>query len=768
MQEIGLLPFIEKEKLRAEIIVKGIVQGVGFRPFIYRIAVENNLTGYVKNKGDASVEVVVEGKRNEVEKFIKSLREKSPPLSQIYDMSVNYALCKGEFVKFSIVESSESGNLSGSVIPFDVAICDRCLEELRDPANRRCGYFFITCTDCGPRYTIIETLPYDRPNTAMQDFPMCEECGKEYSNPADRRFHAQTIACEKCGPKAFLTDSVGKLIEVSDPIREAGRLIENGYIVAVKGYGGFHLAASTTKSETIRRLRRVKHRAQKPFAIMARNLEVVRSFADVTEAEAKLLTSSSRPIVLVRKSRSYYLSELISPGLHTVGVMLPYTGLHYMLFDHVREPAFVMTSANAPSEPIVADNKEALEKLCSIVDFFLFHNRRIVQRCDDSVIRVHGEEKRIIRRSRGYAPSPIQLRHSVKHSSLGIGALENVNSCILLGDKGFITQHIGDVESLETYRFLEESTRHLLAITIGKIEAVGCDLHPRFITTKLAQKFGEEFECPVFPIQHHYAHALSLMGENGVNEMVGIVCDGAGYGLDGNIWGGEVLHCTFEGFRRLGHLEEQPMVGGDLAVKYPLRMAAGILSKVMDVGEWLHYMVGYFPYGVREMKVILREINRNKMPLTSSCGRVLDAVSAILGICYERTYEGEPAMKLESTAMYGEDILKLDPIENGGIIDTTTLVHEVYSRLGRCPVSDLAYSAEAYIARSLAELAVHEARRMGIDTVGFSGGVAYNEHISLEIRKIVEGERLKFLVHNQVPPGDGGVSFGQAIAAGNL
>ncbi|MEM2920978.1 MAG: carbamoyltransferase HypF, partial [Candidatus Bathyarchaeia archaeon] len=406
-QPIFLL--MEKEALRAEIIVKGIVQGVGFRPFVYRIAVENNLSGYVKNRGDASLEIVVEGKKSNVETFTKCLRDSPPPLSQIYDVSVDYTPVKGEFVKFSIVESSKSGNLSGSVIPFDVAICDRCLEELRDPANRRYDYFFITCTDCGPRYTIIEALPYDRPNTAMQDFPMCEECGKEYSNPANRRFHAQTIACRNCGPKVFLTDSVGKLIQVSDPIREAGRLIEDGYIVAVKGYGGFHLATSTTKSEPIRRLRCAKHRAQKPFAIMARDMETVRSFADVTEAEAHLLTSSSRPIVLLRKSRGYYLSELISPGLHTIGVMLPYTGLHYMMFDHVREPAFVMTSANAPTEPIVVDNGEALEKLGSIVDFFLFHNRRIIQRCDDSVVRVHGEEKRVIRRSRGYMPSPIQL-----------------------------------------------------------------------------------------------------------------------------------------------------------------------------------------------------------------------------------------------------------------------------------------------------------------------------------------------------------------------
>ncbi len=754
--------------MRAEVIVKGIVQGVGFRPFIYRTALEHKLVGCVRNRDDASVEIIVEGNESDVGIFIASLMGKRPSLSQIYDIRINYTQDKGEFNGFSIVKSSKGGDLSGSVIPYDVSICDKCLKELRDPDNRRYDYFFITCTECGPRYTIIERLPYDRSNTTMQDFPMCEECEKEYTNPLDRRFHAQTIACKKCGPHVFLTDNNGKRVEIGDPIMEAGRLIEDGYIVAVKGNGGFHIATSTTKPEPIIRLRNAKHRARKPFAIMARDLDAVKSFAEVGEVEEELLTSSTRPIVLLKKNEDYYLSEFISPGLHNIGVMLPYTGLHYMLFSRVKEPAFVMTSANAPSDPLVIDNGEALEKLRDVVDFILFHNRSIAQRCDDSLVRIHNEGKKIIRRSRGYAPSPIHLKNPRKYPTLGVGAEENVNSCILLEDKAFVSQYIGDVERLETFEYLENATRHLLKITKANIALVAHDLHPKFITAKLAQEFGEEFGCPVLGVQHHYAHASSLMGEKGLDEIIAIVCDGAGYGSDGNIWGGEVLYCTSEGFDRLGHLEEQPMIGGDLATRYPLRMVAGVLSKVMDVSEWILSKARYFPYGGREANIVLRQIERSRTQMTSSCGRVLDAISALLGVCYERTYEGEPAMKLESAALCGEDVLRLEPKINKGIIDTTYLIQKIFYIGNSYSIADLAHSAEDYIAKSLAELAVEEARRINLKDIGFSGGVAYNEHIASTIRKIVEANALRFVTHDQVPPGDGGISFGQAIAGGNI
>ncbi|MCJ7633079.1 carbamoyltransferase HypF, partial [Candidatus Bathyarchaeota archaeon] len=414
--------------MRVEVVVQGIVQGVGFRSFVYRAAVANRLPGYVRNRGDGGVEIVVEGDESKVRQFLADLEEKKPSLSQIYSITRNFTRTKNEFDQFSIIESIEGGDFSGSIIPYDVSICDQCVNELRDSNNRRHDYFFTTCLACGPRYTIIKSLPYDRPNTTMRSFSMCKECTEEYADPSNRRFHAQTIACQKCGPEVYLTENTGNRLLVDDPIREAGKLIEEGHILAVKGNGGFHLVTSTTKSEPLKRLRTIKQRSKKPFATMARSLAAAKSFAEVDDAEAGLLTSAIRPIVLVKKNSNYSLSDLVSPALHTVGVMLPYSGLHYMLFDQVKDPAFVMTSANAPNEPIVTSNNEAQQKLGEIVDFFLFHNRVIAQRCDDSVVRFHNGETSILRRSRGYAPSPIHLRNLKEKSALGLGAEENVNA----------------------------------------------------------------------------------------------------------------------------------------------------------------------------------------------------------------------------------------------------------------------------------------------------------------------------------------------------
>jgi hydrogenase maturation protein HypF len=752
--------------LRAEIKVSGIVQGVGFRPFIYRTAVKNGLRGYVRNRGDAIVEIVVEGDRNNIAQFLEDLEAEKPLLAQIYNISADYKTEEEGFSEFSIIKSSGEAKLSGSVIPPDVSICDECVRELRDPTNRRFNYFFITCTDCGPRYTITKELPYDRPNTTMNEFPMCDSCAREYEDPKNRRFHAQTVACPKCGPKAYLTSNKGEAIECDNPIREAGKLLEEGYVVSIKGNGGFHVAASTTKADPLTRLRRVKHRKNKPFAIMSPNLETVQTFAEVNRWEAELLTSYHKPIVLLKKSGDYHLSELVSPELHTVGVMLPYTGLHIMLFDEVEEPAFVMTSANPPSEPIVIDNAEAIKKLGSTVDYFLFHNRDIAQRCDDSVVRFHGKDPCLIRRSRGYAPEPIRMKRTADRCVLAVGGELNVTACILTGDRAFISQHIGDVENLETLRFMKNAIQHLTKLTNCRVDAVACDLHPKFTTTKLAHELGNRLGCPVVQVQHHNAHAAALRAEWNVDEVVGVICDGFGYGSDGTAWGGEVLYCNNEGFRRLGHLEAQPMVGGDLATYHPLRMAAGILHKKMDVTEWLMSLSQKFPHGKNEAELILKQLRKGAVPETTSCGRVLDAVSALLGVCYERTYEGEPAMKLESVALKGKDKLNLTPRLEGNVLDTTLLVHEIFAHKDRFSVADLACSAQSYLARGLAELALEEAERLQVKHVGFSGGVAYNGHITAVMRRTVEKAGFKFLVHHKIPAGDGGTSFGQAIAAG--
>ena len=752
--------------MRAEIKVSGIVQGVGFRPFIYRAAVKNGLVGYVRNRGDAVVEIVVEGNKANIAQFLEDLKAEKPPLAQIYNMTTDYKKEEEGFNEFRIIKSSGETELSGSVIPPDVSICDECLRELRDPKNRRFNYFFITCTNCGPRYTVINRLPYDRSNTTMHEFQMCSFCSGEYGDPSNRRFHAQTVACPECGPKVHLTSSRGEQIECKDPIREAGRLLEEGYIVAIKGNGGFHVATATTKAEPIARLRRDKHRKQKPFAIMAPDLETVQSFAEVNPGEVELLTSYRKPIVLLRKRSDYYLSELVSPELHTVGVMLPYTGLHAMLFDDVKEPAFVMTSANPPSEPIVTRNDEALKKLGSTVDYFLFHNRAIAQRCDDSVVRFHKESPCLIRRSRGYAPEPIRMKRVSDHCVLAVGGELNVTSCILTENRAFISQHIGDIENLENLRFLKDSIAHLTKLTTCRVEAVACDLHPRFTTTKLAQELGGRLGFPVVQVQHHHAHAAALMAEWNVDEVVGVICDGFGYGSDGTAWGGEVLYCSREGFRRAAHLEGQPIVGGDLATYYPLRMAAGILHRKVDVTEWLLTKSHHLPHGRKEAELIAKQLKKGSVPETTSCGRVLDAVSALLGICYERTYEGEPAMKLESAALKGKDELNLAPRFKGKVLDTTFLVHEIFTNKDSFSAADLACSAQSYLARGLAELAVEEAERLQIKHVGFSGGVAYNGQITATMRRTVENAGYKFLVHNKIPAGDGGTSFGQAIVAG--
>ena len=755
--------------MRVKINVTGIVQGVGFRPFVYRIALLNGLTGYVRNMGDAGVEILLGGEEKNIRNFLRDLEETKPPLTHIHDIIKTPLKGKNEHTTFFIYKSSETTELSGSVIPPDVAICNDCLRELRDPKNPRHDYFFITCTNCGPRFTIIERLPYDRKNTTMHEFPMCSFCQSEYSDPLNRRFHAQTVACPTCGPKAYLTTSSGEHIHHEDPVREAGRLLSEGAILAVKGYGGFHVAASATRDEPLQRLRIAKHRRAKPFAIMARSLEAASGFAEVTSKEQELLNSYARPIVLLNKSDVYSLSPLVAPDLHNVGVMLPYTALHYMLFDHVDDKAFVMTSANPPNQPIVKGNDEALKTLGDTVDYFLFHNRKIAYRCDDSVLRVHGAHPSFIRRSRGYAPAPLMLKEKARCCVVGLGGELNNTACVLLGNKAFISQHIGDVENIETRAFLQEATNHLIRLTNSRVEAVACDLHPKFTTTHLARELAEQNGWQLIQVQHHHAHVAALMMEHAADELVGVTCDGYGYGVDGGAWGGEILFCTreSESFKRLAHLEPQPLLGGDAATRYPLRIAAGMLSKTVNVEPWLFEHSGRLLHGETEAKLILQQLKKGVgVTSTTSCGRVLDAVAAVLGVCYERTYEGEPAIKLESAAITGKDALNMEPVIKGAVLDTSQMFQEVFEHLGEKSVADLAYSAHAYLAKGLASLAVDKALEQGVEAVGFSGGAACNQILAEVMRRTVEVAGLRFLVHESVPAGDGGVSFGQVVVGG--
>lgn len=756
-------------KVRLKILVSGIVQGVGFRPFVYRIAVENGLSGYVRNRGDSCVEILVEGDDASVRNFLGDLVKRKPPLARIHEVITTPLSGANKYKVFKIYKSSNESEISGSVIPPDIAICDECLSEMRDVNNPRYDYFFITCVNCGPRYTIIENVPYDRENTTMRDFSMCNFCRSEFENPANRRFHAQTIACPKCGPKVCLLDRDGENVEHNDPVREAGELISEGRIVAVKGYGGFHIAASTLLDEPLMRLRRVKHRSQKPFAIMGKSLDSVKTFANVSCWEAEILTSHMRPIVLLSKSEDYYLSDLVAPGLHNVGVMLPYSGLHYMLFDNVSDPAFVMTSANPPNQPIVKDDNDAFKRLHGLVDYFLIHNRRIAHRCDDSVLRMHEDKVVFVRRSRGYAPEPIPLKRRIKHCSLGLGGEKNNTACLVFDGKAFISQHIGDVENIETLKFLEDSSNRLIRLTNSNVEVVACDLHPKFASTILARRLSEENGWAIIQVQHHYAHVAALMAEHNVDEIIGVCCDGYGYGLDGKAWGGEIIlgvasERSLE-FKRLGHLQEQPLVGGDLATLYPLRMAAGILYNRTNVEDWLIKSSAHLPYGKAEAQMILSQLRRGVKNVTTSCGRILDAASAILDICYERTYEGEPAMKLESAALGGKDCFEIKPLISGSILDTAAIMMAVFEEKEKFSRRDLAFSVHTYLAKGLAQLAIEKALENSVNTIGFSGGVACNQIITKIMREIIESQGLRFLTHEAVPPGDGGISFGQAFAA---
>jgi hydrogenase maturation protein HypF len=501
---------------------------------------------------------------------------------------------------------------------------------------------------------------------------------------------------------------------------------------------------------------------------MAKSLDAIRSFAEVKLQEAKHLISYPHPIVLLNKRNEYSFSDLIAPGLHNIGVMLPYSGLHYMLFGEVVDLAFVMTSANPNNQPIIKTDKGALRRLNKTADYFLFNNRRIAHRCDDSVVRLHCKDLVFIRRSRGYSPAPIRLKEKTEYCVLSLGGEKNNTACILLGDKAFVSQHIGDVENVETRSFLEETIKHLIHLTNSKVDIVVSDLHPKFTTTSLAQYLSDQNTWKFVQVQHHYAHVAALMAEYGVNEIVSICCDGYGYGEDGEAWGGEIIFSTLSPlmFKRLAHLEKQPLIGGDLATKYPLRIAAGILNKGVNIKKWLMQKKSLFPYGEIEIQIIYNQLmKKNHLIDTTSCGRILDAVAAVLGICYERTYEGEPAMKLESRAMKGKDVLKLEPIIDDNILNTTQLLLNLFENKNKTSKKDLAHSAHSYLAKGLANIAIINARENNVKTIGFTGGVACNELFTSIIRKTVETHGFKFLVHRIIPPGDGGLSLGQAIVA---
>jgi len=758
---------------RARILVHGIVQGVGFRPTVYRLSKEMGLKGSVRNLGN-SVEIVLEGTKLQIEGFVENLNNNKPPISKITGLNVNWEEGFETSDDFIILEST--AEFSGSsVIPPDVAVCGKCLEEILTKENKRYKYPFTACTDCGPRFTVIKSIPYDRKRTSMDEFPLCDECLVEYSDPLDRRYHAEATCCFACGPSIFLYKD--GILDVKNPIAKAAELIDKGNILAIKGIGGTHLVLKAKDDDPVITLRERLGRFNQPFACMSPDIETVKTFAEVTDFEEEALISRRRPIVVLNKNENYYLAPSVSPDLHNLGVMLPYSGLHHLLFQETDEPAYIMTSANIPGEPMLTDNDELLVKLQGIADYYLLHDRKIVNRCDDSVIRFRNGDLSFIRRSRGYVPEPYDFsKIACDINILALGPEIDVTFSLLKDQKCYVSQHIGNTTKYETYKYMHEAIGYMMDITrTENIDAVTCDLHPMFLTTKLAGELSEKFECDVYRVQHHHAHAGALFVDHGIDELICIAADGVGYGTDGSAWGGEILHAKDENYERLANLMPQNMAGGDLTTRYPVRMVMAMLYDYYDKEELKELMeneyIHYFKYGVREIDLVLKQLDRQfNIHKTTSTGRVFDAISAALGICGERTYEGECAMKLESAAYYGEDAVEIPvEIKNDGsvdILDTSKIIISVLeAKKSGKRVQDIACSAQRAVSEGLAKLGIKAADKTGVNVIGGTGGVFYNEAISKTIKDLVTESGYEFIQHKNTCAGDGSVSLGQAAIA---
>lgn len=729
-----------------KIIISGLVQGVGFRPFIYRIAVNSNVKGYVKNKGGSEVEVYIEGEKNEIGYFMQLLFHKLPPTAKIENIKMEESDIK-LYTDFKILPS-ENEIKEPSEIPPDFSVCDDCIKEVLDPQNRRYRYPFNSCAYCGPRFSMMYKPPYDRGNTSMNDFLLCEDCESEFYNPDDeRRFDAQGISCPKCGPSLFLETINGERIE-GDPILVTAKLLEEGYIVAIKGIGGFHISTDPFNDDVILELRKRKNRPQKPFAIMALDIDIIEKYTEISQIEKDLLISSQRPIVLLKKKYPYELSKYISPGLDREGFFLYYTPLHYLLLKEVKHNMLIMTSGNRHGFPMCIDEKCVKEKLKGIVDYILYHNRKIINRVDDSVIRVSSGKPMILRRSRGFAPQWIKLKRRVKENVVAVGAeLQNAGA-IAFDNKVILTQYIGDTNELETLNELDKYLDLFLSWYNIKPKIIVADKNPAYQSVILAFKLAEKFSAELIQIQHHYAHLLSVAADHGYEEGVGIAIDGIGYGDDGNAWGGEIIKFNREKYERKYHLKYMPYVGGDINAIKPNRMLALILSIFMSWNEIRNIV----KLDEKEIN-ILEKITRKSNLFTSSIGRVLDAVAAFLGICDYRTYEGEPAIKLEAASKGGK-ILDLEIPINGEEINTTVIFEWLLENRDK-PINDLAISVQYTLGKSLAKAAL----KLNPQKIFVSGGASVNEYI---LRGIIENsEGVEVLTPKRVPAGDGGIALGQ-------
>ncbi|MCL0104684.1 carbamoyltransferase HypF [Dehalococcoidia bacterium] len=747
----------------ARIRVRGVVQGGGFRPFIFRLAHEHGLAGWVRNtSGEVNIEV--EGK--EIERFLDDLKAKAPPMARIEGVTTTIHPPKG-YTEFVIKDSLARVGEYQLVSP-DIATCPECQNEILSPRDRRYLYPFTNCTNCGPRFTIIEDIPYDRPRTTMRHFVMCPDCQREYDDPLNRRFHAQPNACPRCGPHLTLVDNGGNPVICDDPIVATVDLFKQSRIVAIKGLGGFLLACDATNPQTVNLLRERKRRPAKPFAVMVPTLEEAKRHCVVSPEEEVLLESSQCPIVLLERRSDSLVSPEVTPGIKYLGIMLPYTPLHHLLLREAGLP-LVMTSGNLSEEPIARDNDEALRRLSGIADYFLLHTRDIYSRYDDSVYIVEEGSPRAVRRARGYAPYPIFLPFKARQI-LACGAAEKNTFCLTRENHAFLSQHIGDMENEETLEQFEKTIELYRRLFRIHPEVVAYDMHPEYLATKYALELGErEPDLKLVPVQHHHAHIVSCLVENGAaRPVIGVAFDGTGYGTDGTIWGGEFLIADWRGFERLGHLEYVPLPGGAAAIKKPYRMALGYLFS-LGIAEGVPLLSRIDP---TEVELIRQQVERKiNSPLTSSLGRLFDGVAALAGVRDEITYEAQAAIEMEMLAPkevqnFGGYPFSITAHQGMRVVKLGELLAAVIDDIKKgVPVPLISARFHKTISEMIVGMCRLFARERGLSQVALSGGVFQNRLLVRLATSALRAEGFTVLTHSLVPANDGGISLGQAVVA---
>ncbi len=742
--------------------IKGIVQGVGFRPFVYRLACENSLNGWVTND-TTGVEILVSGDENSLSQFLDALRKRHPPQAVIEEIKIDEEP-PYEGKGFKIIPSRRDGKREVLISP-DLATCPDCLQELFDPEDRRYRYPFINCTNCGPRFTIIKETPYDRPFTSMSAFKMCPDCEREYNDPHDRRYHAQPNACPVCGPRLFLVDNRGSDIP-GDPIDKAVEILKNGKILALKGLGGFHLACDATSDTAVTTLRSRKKRYEKPFAIMIRDLDTVRQYCKTSEAEERLLSSPAAPIVLLEEREDSPISDAVAGILNVQGVFLPYTPLHHLLMEEIDFP-LVMTSGNVSSEPIVTKDSEALEKLRNIADYFLVHNREIVTRYDDSVVRFFAGGVYPVRRARGYAPYPLTVKYDGNTQVVAFGADLKNTFCVLKKGQGFVSQHIGDMDSASEVEHFREAMSAILRLFSLNPTVAAHDLHPDYVTTRLAT----ELDMPKIAVQHHHAHVVSCSADNEISgEVLGVAFDGTGYGDDGNIWGGEFLIADENDYKRVASLYPYPMPGGDACIYRLYRMLFGILSEALeDAISAADRLVSYAKVDEDELKAMVFQVESGfNAPLTSGAGRLFDAVAVLTGLRDRCVHDGQAAMELEAISSDAKGEYPFELTEKDGIIvaDTRHIFSEIMNDIAKCvDASDIAGKFHNTICEIIIEVVKEISSIFGKHRVVLSGGVFQNVKLTGLVLEKLKKIGFDVFVHRRVPCNDGGISLGQAIIA---